>query len=640
MTYPTYDFDPTQIKYRFGERYTSEASNRKFLGVPLGVYLGFLPSFSNQILTLATDPTYGYCFARLASQDDPLYIVDVVVSDDVVLDFSNHNAYPVNVVLRVSGRLGFPHSAEIVTQAPAPVYPTEILLGVVTGPNTIDVSEPFNRDTPYAYSGASLGYGFMRDGAVEELLASIAMNAEVIAARVDLSGVTQSDLDTRLETDASGSSMALRLGKEIRTILADDFVVAAPTDSISVSRAFSRYHRSLSGNAPIQDFDGFASESRLGAITSGVVPDPAPTGALTDTERNVCAVIDATSEARLTDSTRQVAYGRLVFDELALTGTEIVFNSGSTTVTGVGTAFMTLASGASRNEVVAGDIIQDPISGDYFEVAVVTSDTQLDLSVSFPNATTPASTAPTLRRSFTLNCRTRTGVTTETPYSVPAGMIRVYFNAWVTLENSQFDYLTDLFRNFEEAPVTTATTSTAGKAFVTSAIPEGQAGAVYAIQAIGTQVGPPHVSSVDFGSAALASPGVVNVTQRGPTGLPGNPGSGGSPGPTGPQGAQGQGFTNFSAANLFDESNVFDHSLLGAGTAYSYTTSMVGTEVLFLTGGNSEWYSPFVFDSNDHFDITDISVVGGTNVRLDARVPLGAGPAAQVRFFFNAATTP
>jgi len=65
---------------------------------------------------------------------------------------------------------------------------------------------------------------------------------------------------------------------------------------------------------------------------------------------------------------------------------------------------------------------------------------------------------------------------------------------------------------------------------------------------------------------------------------------------------------------------------------------MAGSEILFLTGGNSEWYSPFIFDSDDHFQIDNIEIVSGMQVRLSARVPIGGSPAAEVRFFMNAAT--
>ena len=52
------------------------------------------------------------------------------------------------------------------------------------------------------------------------------------------------------------------------------------------------------------------------------------------------------------------------------------------------------------------------------------------ISVSFPHATTPPSTAPGLRRRFTLNAHTRSGVDSDAVFTMPASTIRVYFNAW------------------------------------------------------------------------------------------------------------------------------------------------------------------------------------------------------------------
>jgi hypothetical protein len=367
----------------------------------------------------------------------------------------------------------------------------------------------------------------------------------------------------------------------------------------------------------------------VGAITSGTVPDPAPLGALTDVERNVCAIVDATTEARLTDSTRQVAYGRLVHDEITLSGTDITFTGASTAVSGSGTLFTT--------QVQIGDILQDPISGDYFEVDNITSDVALDLSIPFPNATTPPATPPGLRRRFTLNARTRSGPDTDALFTMPASTIRVYFNTWFSVEIAHYDYSTDLLRAFEEDPVISATTGAAGKALLTSGLSEGKAGAVFAVQQLGVQKGSPHIYSIDFnGSGSIGQ--VADVSQRGPTGVGGVPGGAGSPGPPGAQGPQGQGFTNFDSANLFKESLIFHHNILGSGVQYSFSTTMSGSEILFLTGGNSEWYSPFIFDSDDHWQIDDIVVVSGTQVRMDCRVPTGGSPSAQVRFYLNAAT--
>ena len=629
---PSFQFAAEDVKFRYGERYISDAANKKFLGIPRGVYLGFIPSFgTDNILTLAPDSNYGVSFARVTSQDDPLYSVDVFIQTDVVLDFSNHNSFPVNVVLKANGTLGFPHSAEILTQSASPTQPTEILLGVVTAPQTISVAEPFSRDTPYAYTGAPLNYGFMKSGAVEELLAAIALNAEITAARVDLTGTTQATLGTRLDADGDPSTMADRLGKETQSILAGDFVVGAPSAAINISRGFAAIHRTAAGLAPFEDIEGFASETRPGAVTSGVVPDPAPIGALTDNERNVCAIIDATTQARITGTSREVIFGRLSLSEITLSGTEIVFTNASPTVTGTGTLFTT--------EVEAGDIIQDPVGGGFYEVATTpVSDVSLTLSVVFAGTTTPPATAPALRRRFELNGRTRTGAATDSPFSIPIGTVRVFFTSWQKIDASRFDYLPLLARGFEESPVPLATTSLEGKALMAATLSDARAGSVFAVQQSGGQVGPSHVYNVDFNGATLSGPGIADVTQRGPTGLPGNPGSGGIPGPTGIQGPTGVGFSNFATANLFRESALFSHATLGSGAQYSFSTTMSGSEILFLTGGNSEWYSPFVFDADDHWQIDDILIVSGLNVRLDARVPTGSTPAAEVRFFLNAAT--
>lgn len=52
---PTQSFTKDNVKTRWGERYVSDSLNKKFLGVPRGVYLGFVPSQSGLVLTLKTD---------------------------------------------------------------------------------------------------------------------------------------------------------------------------------------------------------------------------------------------------------------------------------------------------------------------------------------------------------------------------------------------------------------------------------------------------------------------------------------------------------------------------------------------------------------------------------------------------------
>lgn len=52
---PSVLIDKQNIKARWGERYTSNALNKKFLGIPRGVYFGFVPSTTGLILSLAPD---------------------------------------------------------------------------------------------------------------------------------------------------------------------------------------------------------------------------------------------------------------------------------------------------------------------------------------------------------------------------------------------------------------------------------------------------------------------------------------------------------------------------------------------------------------------------------------------------------
>src|SRR5690606_28767108 len=52
---PTQGFAKENVKSRWMERYTSDSINKKFLGLPRGIYLGFVPSQSGLTLTLKTD---------------------------------------------------------------------------------------------------------------------------------------------------------------------------------------------------------------------------------------------------------------------------------------------------------------------------------------------------------------------------------------------------------------------------------------------------------------------------------------------------------------------------------------------------------------------------------------------------------
>ena len=376
--FPTITVDKQNVKFRHGERYVSEAANRSFLGIPRGVYYGFIPTFENNILTLAPDPVYGVSQARLTSSDDPMVALDVVTTEVITLDFTGHSSYPADVVLTAAGAIGSAFSAQIVTQPVGAINErTVIRLGVVTAANTISIDQPSDRSSPFAYASAPLGYGFMQSGSVEDLIAAVSLVQEVENARTDLTGFTHPSLRERLDADAAGPAIADRLGKELRTIVSEDITLpSAPTGSINVSRSFSALYRS---NTPVENIQGFASEERDGAITGGTLPAVVPAGALSDSERNVCMVIDTTTERRIQNASRVAAYGRLTLSEVALTGT-LTFVATSDRVSGAGTDF--------PNQVEVGDIVQDTVD-DYYEVAAIPQSVTGELLATIGGAPAP-----------------------------------------------------------------------------------------------------------------------------------------------------------------------------------------------------------------------------------------------------------
>jgi hypothetical protein len=496
---------------------------------------------------------------------------------------------------------------------------------------------PANQDTPFAFASAPLGYGFMQSGDVEDLLNSIALVQEIEDARVDLNGGLHVSLADRLAADAAGSAIADRLGKEMRSIQGiDTSVPGGGADTINVSQSFSKVLRDLANLLPSENFEGFGSETRVGAITSGIIPAPPVTGTLTDDVRNVCAIVDLPTEARILDSSNTPIYGRLSLSEITLTGT-VQFSIGLPSVTGVGTVFQT--------EINAGDIIQDGL-GNFYEVAVAPpTQTTLTLTTNALGTTSPGSS---IRRRVELAFMTRGGPDPDDdiPVTLPGGQsLRFWFSQWRALETAVYDRVTQLARNHEPPPVPVATTLTTGTAQVIAGIPEGKAGAVFEVQAQGLQIGPDHIFSIDFDGVADGGGGVANVTQRGPTGDQGPEFGGGLPGPSGPPGPQGVGIT---ATNFFISSGVFMHNTgpYVPGFTYSHTGVFAGMTndpaagLRFIHGGLMQWDTwTGGVDANDHYDITLISKVDYRTARIFAKVPSGGGPINDVRLYLTGGGT-
>ena len=612
MTLPTLAFAPTQIKPIFGESYVSEAANTKFLGQPRGVYLGFVPQVTpgSLLLTLAVDPVYGVSFARMRSSLEATN-VDVVTDQPTILDFTGHNfiANPTAYVkVHANSKLGSPTTAEVYTTAVPGSTLTDQLLCVVTsvlGNLVVVFDAPTNRATPYAYATAPLGYGFMRDSAVEQLLASVAMVAEVAAARVDLDGVNhpyvpipQQGIADRIAADLLPAAVASRLGRFYHVVRSQDHFVPSPSDTIPLSSSFAKAART---RAPLITIPPNGSELANGAVTGP-----------SDMVRNVCFVFEVGKNERPIDANRFVGYGRL--DSLVMTLTGVpTFSNVSTLVTGVGTLF--------TMEIQPGDIILAP-DGEYYVVGTITDDFNLILA-SIPTVGGPV---VSVRRRFLLRLvviNQTSGV--EQALSVPGGTtLRFFFGTFFDLSQSIHDSTLLMFEGGEEPPLPDSAVGVKGKAQVDPLIAySALAGAVKVLDN-GNPVGTGRLAySIGFhsppgqpaipGASLNVTPGIANVSAAGQIGPIGPPGLG--PGPPGPIGAAGLAFNSFST--LFAASADFTPPFGGWSLGQVLTHDVIFTgSIKYLHGGISLWAinSPGA-DNNDNFDITAVTITnpGGAN---------------------------
>ncbi len=618
MALPTFAFNDQDVKIRRGERYASQAVNKKLLVQPRGIYAGFVPTVTSgsRILTLDVDPVYGLSFCRVRSSTE-LSSVDVILDTAVTLDFTGHDfgadptAY---VIIKAEAALGSTPVATVFTRGTIAVDPLEQLVCVVTelaGELEVAYDDPTNRFTPFAHASAPLGFGYMKDGAVEELLAAVAMVAEVAAAREDLTGFTwpyPDGLNDRIIADLDPAAIADRLGRVTRVLRSNDHLVSVTTDEINVSASFTETARL---RAPAVTMDGAADE------VAGIV------GVITGAERNACFVVNVGTNTRFTDDDRGVAFGHLELDSSALTGT-LTFSAVSTTVTGVGTAF--------TSEIEVGDIILDP-GGLYYEVATITDDFTLDLT-QFPSAGAISSD----RRRFTLRMvkDDGTGTGIEIPYSVAGGStIRFFFTAVFGLGTSAADARLEMFEGGEETPLPDADVGVKGSVLMHPGLTGALAGAIQSVLSAGAQIGTgSRVYAMSFTAASAGPSGVANVDQTGPIGPTGAPGVG--VGPPGPPGATGVGFDNFSS--VFNDGPTYIPPWTG-GEIISHTVVFPGP-LLYLHGGVSLWGEiGGLMDSADHFNVIAVNV-GPANVgtiQNQVPPPTGFAPDGRYRFFLNGA---
>jgi len=597
MPLPTHNFASSEIAVRYGEHYPSQAINTKFLGIPPGIYLGFIPEVASGslVLTLKPHTVYGVSFARVRSQLSETD-VDVVINEDVTLDFTGHDFTlnpTVYVKIHAESALGQPTTAEIFTDASPPAGLDEQLICVVTKPAAdlvASAAEPSDRDTPYAYSTAPYGYGFMADSAVEQLLASVEMVNEVAAARVDMEGINhpwappgQLGLDERINTDLASDKIAGRLGLHHRVLRSEDYTAGGTQSTFQVSSSFAPGGRT---RPPIISIAADGSEAQAGAITDSDLDG-----------RNTCFVVRADTGERIVDSERLVVYGRLFNVGMVLTGT-VTFVASLPAVTGVGTLFLT--------EVAVGDILVGPDGTNYI-VTVVVDDFNIITSTAI--GVGGAITATRLRFELRL-VKNSAGV--ELPHAVSGGTsLRFFFGAFLPLNVAAHDGTAMMFAGGEEPPLADAAVGVKGKVLMHPGISGALAGAVFSVKDAGSPVGtgvPTY--SLDFSGAAAGAPDVVNISAAGPVGPPG-PG-GGSPGGPGAPGPTGFGYDTYSIP--FSASSTFTPPPGGWPSSTVLSHSVIYPSApKYLHGGMSLWQvDAVVADFSDHGELTLVNAVGST----------------------------
>ena len=586
MTLPSINVPVEQVKFRFGERYVSEATNAKFMGVPYGVYAGFLASASGNVITLSVDPDREFSFMRMLSSLDSGASVDVFTTSALTFDLSVYiNAFnlgtpgvifPLFIFATANYQFGSASSALVEFRTNPTASDTDLLLGQVfyTGSNLTVSATPLERSNPYAYSGAPLGYGFMTAGQANGLLDGLDITDEVTAARVDLAGTTHLSLSARMGEDFSASSMAGRLAKSIRVIQSNVHALVGPASSLNVSSSFTEVTRLL---RPFVTIDGGGTETQVGAVTGPL-----------DAIRNVVVIVDDTTKERPIDNDidRIPVFGRLNYAETLVTGS-YVCTATSAAVLGAGTFFLT--------EFQIGDLL---LGGDglYYVVGAITDDLNLTLTSSFGGITGPVVAG--IRRRFTLLFRKVDG-STEVSAVLPAGDIQFFFGVFYGLDVPVFDASMVMHQGGEPVQIGNATDTVSGRVLIDSNAddtPVPLAGAIQTVKDSGFQVSQ-NTYDFNFSGASPGAPGVVNVTQRGATGNTG-PAGVGAPGPVGPQGPDGIGFnggTNFDSTagdnHMWIKRAIVRHSLLGLNVTYFHTVSSNVyniDEVLWATAGI--WY--------------------------------------------------
>lgn len=507
-TFPSIALSNEFVKVRWFEPNAAEAVNRRWIGMPRGVYFGFTPSVSPgaRLLTLAVDENHNFSLLKVPSQVDRV-MVDIFVGEDMTLDFTGHNVWPVYVLATAVFQSRGPTQAKIFTRASAASGIDEIgicRVDKVGDDLVIDVTEPTNRQEPVAFQGQP--YGYMPDASIENLFATNLTVVEVIDARSSAFTGSHGSLKARLDADMDGTAMADRLGLRHVHLISNVHLNRSGT-SANVSGSFSETGREIAPNLTIT---AGGSESVEGAVT--------------DSSRNFCFVVNSTTGQRLIDdASLEPIYGKLTFTETSAgVGKEVHFVNASINVNGNGT-------NPFAAPLEEGDLIQGA-DGLYYEIVDIVDPDNATLGAAF-QGTDDFIFNPLVRRwqvfFFTVGGGSY-NLTTPTN-------IQFIFPAFFRLDRAIFDGLLLIKRDGERPQLPTATTSVLGKALL--AVDGGLVGSIRTIKDGGAGVGGDiHTLNFVNGGATNAGGGVVAVSVPGAQGPAGTPANQGNKGPTGPAG--------------------------------------------------------------------------------------------------------
>lgn len=146
--YPVQFFTQENVRIRRREDYKSRPLVEKFMGMPRGVYLGFLPTAGANDVTLDVDPVRGFSVLKVASGTDPGGM-DVIYDIPVVLDFTSAlpSELPAYIVATADYDRTGSTSAQITARS-VPIITGELLYTVGGSTEVFDLSTVTLASTP------------------------------------------------------------------------------------------------------------------------------------------------------------------------------------------------------------------------------------------------------------------------------------------------------------------------------------------------------------------------------------------------------------------------------------------------------------------------------------------------------------